>query len=115
MENPLSSDGWPPWGKAEGMGRETGRILSECSASNGTPGNEGEDGEEEEGKLEGGSRDEGEPEEAGARPKNIPETGYGLRTGEPVEISSRDSGTVMWAEKLGTMGRGYPHTTDGNL
>ena len=86
------------------MGRETGRILSECSVANGTPGNEGEDGEEEEGKLEGGSRDEGEPEEAGARPKNIPETGYGLRTGEPVEISSRDSRTVAWAEKSGTMG-----------
>ena len=60
-------------------------------------------------------RDEGEPEEVGARPKNIPETGYGLRTGEPVEVSSRDSRTVAWAEKSGTMGRGYPHTTDGNL
>ena len=104
-----------PGGKAEGMGRETGRILSECSAANGTLGNEGEDSEEEEGNLEGGSRDEGEPEEAGARPKNIPETGYGLRTGEPVEISSRDSGTVTWVEKSGTMGQGYPHTTDGNL
>ena len=62
----ISGDGLPPWGKAEGVGRETGRILSECSAANGTPGNEGEDGEEEEGKLEGGPRDEGEPEEAGA-------------------------------------------------
>ena len=97
------------------MGREAGRILSECSAANGTPGNEGEDGEEEEGKPEGWSRDEGEPEEAGARPKNIPETGYSLRTGEPVETSSRDSRTVAWAEKSGTMGRGYPHTMDGNL
>ena len=97
------------------MGREAGRILSESSAAKGTAGNEGEDGEEEVGKLEGGSRDEGEPEKAGARPKDISEAGYGLWTGEPVEISSRDSGTVTRARKSGTMGRGYPHTTDGNL
>ena len=53
----MTVDGWPPWGKAEGVGREAGRILSESSAAKGTAGNEGEDGEEEEGKLEGGSRD----------------------------------------------------------
>ena len=53
----FAGDGWPPWGKAEGVGREAGRILSESSAAKGTAGNEGEDGEEEEGKLEGGSRD----------------------------------------------------------
>ena len=62
----VHGDGSPPWGKAEGMGCETGWILSECLAAEGTPGNEGEDEEEEEGKLEGGSRHEGEPEEAGA-------------------------------------------------
>ena len=34
-----------PGGKAEGVGREAGRILSECSAAKGTAGNEGEEGE----------------------------------------------------------------------